>query len=131
MYTCTALLLYIGIRIRSEGLAQLMTKRNASEYIIEVYRDTHARYCRRRAKLRWACECRSSVAHSTKSRSLVVVVASLCELHSSGVSTRRLFAMLTPTHVMLTFEHSAQNNCIPKRDIILYTYKLLRDAMQN
>ena len=45
----------------------MMTKRNASEYIkgsIRIYRDTHARYCRGRAKLRWAC--RSSVVHSTK-----------------------------------------------------------------
>ena len=42
-----------------------MTKRNASEYIIgSIYRDTHARYCRRRAKLRWTCRC--SVAHSTR-----------------------------------------------------------------
>ena len=57
----------LGIRIRSEGLAQVLTKRNASENIkgsIRVYRDTHARYCRGRAKLRWACP--SSVVHSTK-----------------------------------------------------------------
>ena len=56
----------LGIRIRSEGLAQVMTKRNASEYIkgsVRVYRDTHARYCRGRAKLRWACP--SSVVHSS------------------------------------------------------------------
>ena len=121
VYTCTTLLLYIGIRIRSEGLSQLMTKRNASEYIIEVYRDTHARYCRRRAKLRWACECRSSVAHSTKVGRLSWLSrrsVSCIRVALRAVSTRRLFAMLTPTHVMLTFEHSAQNNCIPKRDII-------------
>ena len=56
----------LGVRIRSEGLAQVMTKRNASEYIkgsVRLYRDTHARYCRGRAKLRWACP--SSVVHSS------------------------------------------------------------------
>ena len=44
----------------------MMTKRNASEYIkgsVRLYRDTHARYCRGRAKLRWACP--SSVVHSS------------------------------------------------------------------
>ena len=45
----------------------MLTKRNTSEYIkgsIRIYRDTHAQYCRGRAKLRWACP--SSVVHLTK-----------------------------------------------------------------
>ena len=63
-------IIILGIRIRSEGLAQVMTKRNASEYIIgsiQRYpvptRDTVIAGLSS-GLARWAC--RSSVAHSSR-----------------------------------------------------------------
>ena len=107
----------------------MMRKRNASEYIIgsKVYRDTHMRYCRRRAKFMkvWHGGLVGLVLRTRVEWSPVVVVAgSLCELHSSGAAcskykyTRSLvasmiqhatFLCVTPTHVMLTFARSAHS----------------------
>ena len=103
----------------------MLTKRNASEYIkgsIRIYRDTHARYCRGRAKLRWACP--SSVVHSTKVGRLSWLTlsprrsVSCIRVALHAASTRRLVASsilcyYTQTHVMRTFARSAH---IPKRD---------------
>ena len=90
----------------------MLTKRNASEYIkgsidLRVYRDTHARYCRGRAKLRWACP--SSVVHSTKVGRLSWLSprrsVSCIRVALHAVSTRRL--------VVSSMQHSQSN--IPMR----------------
>ena len=70
-----------------------------------------------------------------------MVVASLCELHSSSAACSKYihagfsrpvcnvatFLCVTSTHVMRTF---ARSTCIPKRDIYIHTNSS-RDAMQN
>ena len=107
----------------------MMTKRNASEYIIgsiQGYpvptRDTVIAGLSS-GLARWAC--RSSVAHSSRVV-VVVVAASLCELHSSGAACSKytqacrvgdpacnipisMRIYVTSTHVMLTFARSAHS----------------------